>query len=123
MTNFSGANVGPSSNQNNLRLGSGIVFRFGIPKPPPPPNHPPVAACAASPTSVYSGSNDPVTVHVNASDPDNDTLTYSYAASGGTVEGTGPDARFNTSGLAEGSYTVTAKVDDGKGGSATRQPT
>jgi outer membrane protein OmpA-like peptidoglycan-associated protein len=119
MTNFSGANFGPSSNQNNLRLGSGIVFRFGIPKPPPPPNHPPVAACAASPTSVYAGSNDSVTVHVNASDPDNDTLTYSYAASGGTVEGTGPDARFNTSGLAEGSYTVTAKVDDGKGGSAT----
>jgi outer membrane protein OmpA-like peptidoglycan-associated protein len=119
MTNFSGANLNPSSRQNSLRLGTGVVFRFGIPNPPPPPNHPPVAACSANPTSVYAGSNDPITVHVNASDPDNDTLTYSYTASSGTVEGNGPDARFNTSGLSEGSYTVTAKVDDGKGGTAT----
>jgi len=119
MTNFSGPNLGGSGRQNNVRLGTGIVFRFGFPNPPPPPNRPPVAACSANPTSVFAGSNDVVTVHVNASDPDNDTLTYSYTASGGAVEGTGPDARFNSAGLAEGSYTVTAKVDDGKGGTAT----
>jgi outer membrane protein OmpA-like peptidoglycan-associated protein len=119
MTNFSGPSLNSEARQNNLRLGTGVVLRFGIPNPPPPPNHPPVAACSANPTSVYAGSNDPVTVHVNASDPDNDTLTYSYTATGGTVEGTGPDARFNTSGLAEGTYTVNAKVDDGKGSSAT----
>ena len=119
MTNFSGPSLNANGRQNNLRLGSGLVLRFGIPNPPPPPNHPPVAACSANPTSVYAGSNDAVTVHVNASDPDNDTLTYSYTATGGTVEGTGPDARFNTSGLAEGTYTVNAKVDDGKGGTAS----
>jgi len=118
MTNFSGPSLNAQARQNNLRLGSGLVLRFGIPAPPPPPNHPPVAACSANPTSVYAGSNEAVTVHVNASDPDNDTLTYSYTASSGTVEGTGPDARFNTSGLAEGTYTVNAKVDDGKGGTA-----
>jgi outer membrane protein OmpA-like peptidoglycan-associated protein len=56
---------------------------------------------------------------VNASDADNDPLTYSYTATGGTVEGSGPDARFNPSGLAIGTYTVNAKVDDGKGGTAT----
>jgi outer membrane protein OmpA-like peptidoglycan-associated protein len=56
---------------------------------------------------------------VNASDPDNDSLTYSYTATGGTVEGTGADARWSSSGVAVGSYTVNAKVDDGKGGSAT----
>ena len=119
MTNFSGPSLNANARQNNLRLGSGLVLRFGIPNPPPPPNHPPVAACSANPTSVYAGSNDAVTVHVNASDPDNDTITYSYTATGGTVEGTGPDARFNTSGLAEGTYTVNAKVDDGKGGTAS----
>ena len=119
MTNFSGPSLGGSGRQNNLRLGSGLVVRWGFPTPPPPPNHPPVAACAANPTSVYAGSNDAVAVHVTASDPDNDPLTYSYTASGGAVEGTGPDARFNSSGLSEGSYTVTAKVDDGKGGTAT----
>jgi outer membrane protein OmpA-like peptidoglycan-associated protein len=60
-----------------------------------------------------------VTIHVAATDADNDALTYSYTASGGTVDGNGPDVRWNPSGLALGSYTVNAKVDDGKGGTAT----
>lgn len=119
MTNASGPSLNANARQNSLRLGTGLVVRLGIPNPPPPPNHPPVAACAANPASVYAGSNDAVTVHVNASDPDNDPLTYSYTATGGTVEGTGPDARWNSSGLAAGNYTVTAKVDDGKGGTAS----
>ena len=119
MTNFSGPSLNPTARQNNFRAGTGVVFRWGFPPPPPPPNRVPVASCSATPTSVYAGSNDPVAVHVNASDPDNDTLTYSYTATGGTVEGTGPDARFNTTGLAVGTYTVNAKVDDGKGGTAS----
>jgi len=119
MTNFNGPGVNATGRQNNLRLGTGVVLRFGIPPAPPPPNHPPVAACSVNPTSVFAGSNDPVTVHVNATDPDNDTLTYSYSTTNGAVEGNGPDGRFNTSGLAEGTYTVNAKVDDGKGGTAT----
>ncbi len=120
MTNFSGSLLGSNARQNNLRLGTGIVFRWGFPPPPPPaPKGPPVAACSASPTSVFAGSNDPVAVHVNASSPENLPLTYSYTATGGAVEGTGPDARWNSSGVAVGSYTVNAKVDDGKGGTAT----
>ncbi|HWZ98564.1 MAG TPA: OmpA family protein [Candidatus Dormibacteraeota bacterium] len=119
MTNFTGTSVGSSGRQNSLRLGSGLVVRWGFPAAPPPANHPPVAACSVSPGSVYAGSSDAVALHVNASDPDNDPLTYTYSATGGTVEGTGADARWNTSGLAVGTYTATAKVDDGKGGSAT----
>ena len=118
MTNFAGAALGATARQDNLRAGTGIVFRWGIPNPPPPPNHPPVAACSANPASVYAGSNDSAAIHVNASDPDNDTLTYTYTATGGTVEGTGPDARWNSAGLAVGTYTVNVKVDDGKGGTA-----
>jgi outer membrane protein OmpA-like peptidoglycan-associated protein len=118
MTSFSGPAVGASARQNNLRAGTGLVLRFGIPNPPPPPNHPPVAACSANPVSLYAGSSDTVAVHVNASDPDNDPLTYSYTATGGTVEGTGPEARWNSTGVAAGSYTVSVKVDDGKGGTA-----
>jgi outer membrane protein OmpA-like peptidoglycan-associated protein len=117
-TNFSGPAVGSTARQDSFRASTGLVLRFGFPNPPPP-NHPPVASCSANPTSVYSGSNDSVAVHVTASDPDNDTLTYSYTATGGNVAGTGPDARFSTSGLAEGNYTVNAKVDDGRGGTAT----
>ena len=119
MTNFSGPSLNPSARQNNFRAGTGVVFRWGIPKPPPPPNHPPVASCTADPTSVYAGSNDSAAIHVNANDPDNDQLTYTYTATGGTVEGTGPEARWNSSGLASGTYTVNAKVDDGKGGTAS----
>jgi hypothetical protein len=119
MTNFNGPFLNATGRQNNFKIGTGLVLRWGYPPIPPKPNHPPVAACAADKPSVYQGSTDPVTIHVNASDADNDPLTYSYTATGGTVEGSGPDARFNPSGLAIGTYTVNAKVDDGKGGTAT----
>jgi outer membrane protein OmpA-like peptidoglycan-associated protein len=121
LTNFDGANVGSSGRQNNLRLGTGLVLRFGMKEsaPPPPANRPPVAACSVNPASVFAGSTDVVTLHVNASDPDGDTLSYSYTATGGTIEGTGADGRWSPAGLAPGSYTATAKVDDGKGGTAS----
>jgi hypothetical protein len=119
MTNFNGPFLNATGRQNNFKIGTGLVLRWGYPPIPPKPNHPPVAACAADKPSVYQGSTEPVTIHVNASDADNDPLTYSYTATGGTVEGSGPDARFNPSGLAIGTYTVNAKVDDGKGGTAT----
>jgi outer membrane protein OmpA-like peptidoglycan-associated protein len=119
LTSFSGIGVAATGRQNNFRAATGLVLRFGIPNPPPPPNHPPVAACSVTPASIYAGSGDPVAVHVTASDPDNDPLTYSYTATGGAVEGTGPEARWNSTGVAVGSYTVNVKVDDGKGGSAS----
>ena len=119
MTNYSGSELGPSGRQNNFRIGSGIVLRWDYPPAPPKPNHPPVAACSAAAPSVYQGSTDPVAIHVNASDADNDPLTYSYTATGGTVDGTGPDVRWIPTGLALGSYTINAKVDDGRGGTAT----
>jgi len=119
MTTHSGPAVGPSGRQNNFRAATGLVLRFGIPNPPAPPNHSPVVACSIDPASVYAGSGGTVTVHVNASDADNDSLTYSYSATGGSVEGTGPEARWSSTGVAVGSYTVNVKVDDGKGGSAS----
>jgi outer membrane protein OmpA-like peptidoglycan-associated protein len=121
MTNFTGPSLGGNGHQNNLRLGTGIVLRFGLPHeaPPPPVNHPPVAACTANPTSIFAGSTDTVAIHVDASDPDNDPLTYTYTATGGSVDGSGPDARWTAGSSAAGSYTVTAAVNDGKGGTAS----
>jgi outer membrane protein OmpA-like peptidoglycan-associated protein len=113
---------GTDFNQHNLRISSGIVFRFGSinpPPPPPPPNRPPVASCSAERSSVYTGSNDIVAVHAAASDPDNDPLTYAWTASGGRVDGTGSDVRWSSSGLAPGTYTVSVRVDDGRGGNAS----
>ncbi len=119
MTNFTGPLMNAEGRQNNFRIGSGLVLRWGYPPPPPKPNHPPVAACSAAKPSVYQGSTEPVGIHVNGTDADNDPLTYSYTATGGTVDGTGPDVRWSPSGLAIGSYTINAKVDDGRGGTAT----
>ncbi|MBZ5537822.1 MAG: transporter [Acidobacteriia bacterium] len=87
--------------------------------PPPPPNRPPTASCSASPQSVSAGSGNPVLIRVDASDPDNDTLTYAWTASGGSLEGTGPGVRWSSAGLDVGSYRFTANVSDGKGGTAS----
>jgi hypothetical protein len=119
LTDYTGPYLSPNGRQNNFRIGSGLVLRWGYPPEPPKPNHPPVAACSADKPSVYQGSSDPVAVHVNATDADNDPLTYSYTATGGTVDGTGADVRWSPSGLAIGNYTVNASVSDGKGGTAT----
>ncbi|HYL10732.1 MAG TPA: PKD domain-containing protein [Candidatus Acidoferrales bacterium] len=110
--------------QNNVRLSGGLVFRFGHPAPPPPPppppvNHPPVASCSASPSSIIAGSGDTVAVRAQASDPDNDPLTYTWSASGGSVEGSGPEVRWNSGSAGPGSYTVTVRVDDGRGGTVS----
>ncbi|MGB7284157.1 MAG: OmpA family protein [Candidatus Acidiferrum sp.] len=120
-TYFSGASLGQYYRQNNLRLGSGIVLRFGLPNeaPPPAPHQSPVAACSANPTSIFAGSGDTVAIHVNASSPDGETLSYSYTATGGSVDGTGPDVRWVSTGVGVGTYTVTTAVNDTKGGTAS----
>jgi hypothetical protein len=120
MTNENGVNLNISGRQDSFRAGTGLVIRWGFPPAaPPPPSGPPTASCSANPTSVFQGSNDPSAIHVTAASPASLPLTYSYTATGGVVDGTGPDARWNSSGLATGNYTVTAKVDDGKGGTAS----
>ena len=109
--------TGARGTQNNARISTGIVFRLGTRKAIP--NAPPVASCSAAKTSVYAESGEVVGVHVSASDPDNDPLTYSWSATGGSIDGTGTDVRWNSAGLAPGSYTVSVRVDDGRGGTAT----
>ena len=105
--------------QGNMRLSAGIVLRFGGDStPPPPPNSSPRASCSIDKNVVYAGSGEMAEVRANASDPDNDSLTYSWTANDGTVEGSGPEARWNSSGTNPGTYTVKVRVDDGRGGTA-----
>jgi outer membrane protein OmpA-like peptidoglycan-associated protein len=118
LTRFGNAFTSGNNNQSNFRYQAGIVFRFGG-SPPPPPNRPPVASCSANPVTVYANSGDSVMVRADASDPDNDPLTYTWTATGGTIDGVGAQVRWNSNDLASGSYTVSARVDDGRGGTTS----
>jgi len=105
--------------QHNFAISTGIVFRFGgnpPPPPPPPPNRSPVATCSAEKSTAYAG--DVVAVRAQASDPDNDPLTYTWTTTGGAVEGSGREVRWSSSGATPGTYAVKVRVDDGKGGTA-----
>ncbi len=83
------------------------------------PNHSPVAACWADKKSVVAGSNDAIVVMTRAADPDGDPVQYSWAATGGRVEGAGAQVRWLAGAAAPGNYSVTVTVSDGRGGSTT----
>lgn len=125
------SSAGQKARQDDVRLSAGIVFRFGgnrpSPPPPPPPppppapaepqaNRPPTMSCSADRGSMVVGERLQITAM--ASDPDNDPLTFSWHTSGGQIIGSGSSVSLDTSGLAPGHYTVTGRVDDGRGGAA-----
>jgi len=103
--------------QKNIRLSTGIVFRFGG-NPPPPPSAPMTAACSADKDFVYAGSADFVVVRADAGNSDGNSLNYSWSASEGSVDGTGPQARWNSSGRAPGAYIVKVRVENARNGFA-----
>jgi hypothetical protein len=78
-----------------------------------------VGSCFADPVQVVSGSGDTVSVRADASDPDNDPLTYTWTPSVGTVEGSGSQVRWKLADAVPGAYPVTVRVDDGRGGSVS----
>ncbi|MGB6200493.1 MAG: hypothetical protein WBF35_13190 [Candidatus Acidiferrales bacterium] len=80
------------------------------------PNHPPVISCSADRSSVFIGEK--VHITANASDPDGDTLTFTWQTNGGQIVGTGSTVDLDTTGVAAGNYTVTGRADDGRGGAA-----
>jgi outer membrane protein OmpA-like peptidoglycan-associated protein len=109
-------------NLRDLNDRHGFVVKLGTaywPEKAPPVNHPPTISCSADKDMVYLDSGDAITVTCNASDPDNDPLTYTWSSTGGRVDGNGPQVRWLSAGTAVGPYSITAKVDDGRGGYAS----
>ena len=87
------------------------------PPPPPPQNKPPTVQCEAEKSQVLPGET--VRCRATGSDPDGDTLTYSWTASAGRVTGNGAEASFDSSGVPAGTtVTVTVTASDGRGGTA-----
>ncbi|MBI4665315.1 MAG: PKD domain-containing protein [Nitrospinae bacterium] len=74
-------------------------------------NAPPVIDGISVGTSV-TPKRTPVSITVNASDPDGDALSYSFSG-GGSVSGSAPN--FSWSADHSGNYTITVTVDDGHG--------
>ena len=103
--------------QTNVRLSAGILLRFGG-TPPPLPSAAIAAVCSADREMVYSDSGALVGVRAQASNPDNVSLNYDWSASEGSVDGNGPDARWNSSGRRPGTYTIKVHVDNGRSSTA-----
>ena len=113
MTRFADYNTGNSLTQNDMRLSSGIVFRFGggAARVLPPPS-PLEYSCSVRPTGVYPG--EPIAasgtaVNLNPAKPP----VYTWQVDGGKVTGNSEVATIDTTGAAIGSYTLKGHVSQG----------
>jgi hypothetical protein len=113
MTRFASYTTGTTGTQNDMRLSSGIVFRFGGRGAPPLPPLPPLAySCSVKPSSVFPGDVMAVSGTALNLDPAK-TAVYTWSVDGGTVTGTSSTARIDTKGTAPGTYTVKGHVSEG----------
>ncbi len=62
-----------------------------------------------------SDGNTEISVTTEATDPENDVLTYNYIVSGGKIVEEGKQVVWDLWGVQPGTYTITAGVDDGCG--------
>ena len=113
----------------------GFLFQFWIGRrnerlPPELPNQPPTVTLAANPTTVRLAADcppdqmpsadctpttEPVQLTASASDPDGDTLLYTWTATAGRIVGDGPNVTWDLTGVQPGTYTANVEVDDGCG--------
>jgi len=113
MTRFDNLNTGSTASQNDMRLSSGIVFRFGGNPAPRLPEHSALAySCSVHPVTVYQG--DPIAVSGTALNLDPaKTANYTWSVDGGTISGTSSTASIDTTNLAVGTYTLKGHVSEG----------
>lgn len=117
MTRFSDLSTGSTGTQNDMRLSSGLVFRFGgAPASTAVMAAPPAPAldysCSATPSAVYAG--EPIAVsgtstNVSAVRP----AMYSWTTDGGAVAGNTNVVRVDTAGMKPGHYMLKGHLSDG----------
>ena len=81
---------------------------------------PPTIACSPNPDTVQPGGSSTITSVANS--PDNRRLTYSYAATAGSISGSDSSATLNA-GNSPGSITVTCNVADDRNPALTASAT
>ncbi len=94
-----------------------VAFARWPEKPLPPDNV--TASCSAEKSSVMESSNESVAATASATDANGRPLNYTWSASGGKISGTGPYVRWDSTGLGAGNYSLTARVDNGAGHTAS----
>jgi hypothetical protein len=77
----------------------------------------PTASCSANPSTLSAGSS--ATITATARSPQERPLAYSWSASAGTISGNGNIAIIKTTDATVGSITVTCRVADDQGRSAS----
>ena len=118
---------------------NGFIFQFwagrrnarGVPVVNQPPTVTAHASVSAVTRPCPPGTNSPscqpssdqVQLTADASDPDNDTLLYTWSVTGGRITGEGRQVNWDLSGVADGSYTATVEVNDGNQHTATSSAT
>jgi outer membrane protein OmpA-like peptidoglycan-associated protein/opacity protein-like surface antigen len=113
MTRFQDYSTGLTASQNDMRLSSGIVFRFGGNAAPPlPPPAPVTYSCSVNPSSVFPG--EPIAasgtaLNLNPAKTD----VYTWQVDGGTVTGVSNTAKIDTTNIAPGAYTLKCHVSEG----------
>jgi outer membrane protein OmpA-like peptidoglycan-associated protein len=113
MTRFEDLDTGTNALQNDIRLSTGIVLRFGGNAAPPlPPPSPLTYSCSVRPSPVFPGDAIAVSGTALNLDPAK-TAVYTWSVDGGTVAGSGDTAKIDTTGLALGAYTLKGHVSEG----------
>ena len=98
---------------------NGFVLKFDTARWPAPEasaksaNDVITAACSADKTVVRAGSGERIVASTLAKDSLNLPLNYIWTANNGKLEQSGPSARWDASGLAAGTYTISVRVDAG----------
>ena len=106
---FGPSTVIPTTHLRGVRLQSGLTFMFGGAAPSAATS----AACSLNPSQVFAG--EPVTATATPSNYNpSHTLNYGWTTNGGKVSGNQSTTTIDTTGVAAGSYTVSARVSDPK---------